>query len=337
MHSLDSSALLEMINSAWKSRAVYVAAELRIADELVEGPKSAEELARVTRVHTPSLQRLMRALAALDLCTEPDLGVFALTSVGALLCADAPNGVRSWALWSGKYLWPLWGELGYSVRTGKNARRLVFGAEGFEHLERDREAANLFNRAMIELTRLVANDIARVYDFAKIRNIVDVGGGYGALLVPILRGYPDARGALYDLEHAIEGARLYIAEAGLTMRCECTAGDFFDSVPTADAYLLKSIVHDWDDERSAAILRNCRRAIAAKGKLLLVERILPTCFEASPPHLLFAWADLNMLIGPGGRERTEGEFRFLLNSAGFELSQIVPTALGFHIIEGTPC
>jgi ubiquinone/menaquinone biosynthesis C-methylase UbiE len=329
--------LFELINSGAMSQAACAAAELRIADHLTSGPKNADELARATGSHAPSLHRLLRALASLQLCVEREDGAFALGPMGSLLRTDGSNSLRSWILWWGKYQWPLWGNLLYSVNTGESARKLATGMEGFGHLERDAEAAAVFNHAMAQLTRLVAAEVVRLYDFAGMRRIVDVGGGYGALLAAILEAYPDAHGVLYDLPHAIEGARAHLTNAGLQKRCEFITGNFFDSIPEGgDAYLLKAVIHDWNDERSVVILRHCRRAIQQGGKLLLVERIMPERLEASSQHRAIARADLSMLVGPGGRERTEAEFLALLGSSGFRLAKVVATALEYSILEAAP-
>lgn len=333
----NASEFLDRICNGILLPAAYVAAELRLADLLANGSRNVDELAGETGSHAPSLHRLLRALASLDLCTECEDRTFALTSMGSPLRKDAPGSLRSWILWWGRYQWPLWGNLLHSVRTGESARKLVTGADGFGQLERDADAASVFNRAMAEYTRLVAAGVVRAYDFGGMRRIVDVGGGYGALLAAILEAQPGARGVLFDLSHAIEGARSNLAEAGLAHCCEFIAGNFFESVPeNGDAYLLKAVIHDWNDERSAVILSNCRRAIPPAGKLLLVERIMPDRLEASAPHRAIARADLNMLIGPGGRERTEADFRSLLLSSGFNLTRIVPTTLEYSVLEALP-
>lgn len=329
--------LRQIIDGMWMTQATYVVAELRVPDLLATGPKSADELARATECHTPSLRRLMRALVTLELCKEREDGSFELTPMGSLLRSDAEDSVRSWAIFRGKYHWSTWGNLLYSVKTGESARQLLTGTEGFEHLERDPERAAVFNRAMVELTRLVSREVARTYDFSGIRRIVDVGGGHGELLAAILAAYPQMRGVLFDLAHAIETARQHLEQAGVAERCELATGSFFESVPGgSDAYLLKSVIHDWNDERSIAILKTCREAMAPGAKLLLVERIMPERIEASPPHQSVAQSDLNMLVGPGGRERTEAEFRALLSSAGFRLVRILPTGPNSGIIEGVP-
>lgn len=223
------------------------------------------------------------------------------------------------------------------MKTGGSARKLTTGTDGFGHLERDPQAASVFNGAMVELTRLIASEVVRAYDFAGMRRIVDIGGGHGALLAAVLEVNAGAHGVVFDRPHAIEGARLYLAKESLAERCDFVNGDFFTAVPGgADAYLLKNIIHDWNDERSVVILRNCWRAMPQNGRLLLVERIMPERLGASSRHRAVAWADLTMLLGPGGCQRTETEFRSLFAAGGFELSKVIPTALGYSVLEGIP-
>jgi len=330
-----ASKLFDIIGASWMSQAVYVAAELRIADLLAGGPRRVDELAKAAECHAPSLARLMRGLASLGICVEREDGRFDLTAIGSLLRSDAQDSLRSWAIVWGKLQWPVWGNLLHSVRTGESARKLVLGTEGYEHLARDADAAAMFNRAMTEITRFVAREVARVYDFSGARRIVDIGGGYGELLATILKAHPKARGVVVDLPHASEGAKLYASEAGVAERCEFVAGDFFESVPPGgDAYLLKSVLHNWNDEKSAVILGNCRRSMSRGAKLLLVERIPPARMCVSPAHQAVARSDLNMLIGSGGLERNEDELRNLLGSAGFTPGKIFPTTTDYSVIEG---
>lgn len=337
-HQGEAPELIRLINSGAMSQAACVAAELGIADLLVDGPKHADELARVTGCHEASMHRLLRALTALEICTEQHDGSFALAPMGLLLRSNTPSSLRSWTIWCGKHMWPVSGDLLHSVKTGETARQRVGGIDRFSLLENDQTAAAVFNNAMAELSRLVANEVLRSYQFGGVRRIVDVGGGYGALLAALLEGHRELHGVLLDLPQAVEGARTYMTNAGLADRCEIVAGDFFDSIPKgADVYLLKAVLHDWDDEKSVAILRNCRRAIARNGKLLLIERIVPQRFEACTLHHAIAWADLTMLVEFGGRERTEAEFRDLLETAGFKLTKVTATSLGFCLLEGIPC
>jgi orsellinic acid C2-O-methyltransferase len=329
--------LLQLIGGKWMTQATYVATELRIPDLLATGPKSADELAGATQSHAPSLRRLLRALVTLDLCEERADGSFELTPMGSLLRSDGENSLRSWAIFGGKYQWATWGNLLYSVKTGESARKLLIGTDGFEFLDRDPERAAVFNQAMVELTRLISSEVARAYDFSGMSRVADIGGGHGELLAAILAAYPDLRGLLFDLPHAIETASPHLKQAGVADRCELVAGSFFEAVPPgADAYLLKSIIHDWNDERSIAILKTCRAAMAREAKLLLVERIMPERMEEALLHQSLAQSDLNMLVGPGGQERTEGEFRDLLSASGFRLTRILPVGPNSGVIEGVP-
>jgi ubiquinone/menaquinone biosynthesis C-methylase UbiE len=298
---------------------------------------TSEALAAATGTHGPSLYRLLRALTSIDICRERDDRSFELTPLGALLQSASAGSLRSWIIFWGRYQWPVWGHLLDSIQTGESARKLLHGTVEFQHLEQDRTMAAIFNQAMVELTRLNAQAVVRAYDFSGMQRIVDVGGGYGELLAAVLMATPGASGVLFDMPHAMEGARRHLEERGLVQRCEFMAGNFFESLPgPADAYLLKSIIHDWDDDRSHVILVNAQRAMAGRGKLLVVERIMPDRLKGSAAHQTFARSDLNMLIGPGGRERTESEFRTLMSAAGFHLTRIVPAGLAFSILEATP-
>ena len=329
--------LLDIVTSSWMTQVTYVAAELRIPDLLAEGPRTSDELAAATRAHAPSLRRLLRALTTIDICRERDDGSFEITAMGSLLRTDVPGSLRSWTIWWGARLWPVWGHLLYSVKTGESARKLLIGTDAFEQLEQNRKMAEVFNQALVELTRLTCESVVRTYDFSGLGRIVDVGGGYGELLACILKASPAASGILFDLPHAIEGGRRHIEEAGLASRCKVVAGDFFESVPGgADAYVLKSVIHDWNDDRSRLILENCRHAMVEDGRLLLVEEVLPDRLEFSAAHQAVVRSDLNVLVALGGKERTEAEFRDLLNSAGLRVTRILPAGATFSIIEAFP-
>lgn len=329
--------LLDMLHGSWMSQAVCVAAELGVADLLARGPQTPDRLARKTGCHAPSLARLMRALASLGLCVERAGGSYALTPTGALLRSGTAGSLRAWALWWGRQLWPLWGHLGHSIRTGQSARVRVTGQRGFDPLERDPALAALFNQAMAELTRHGARAVARAYDFSRLRRIVDVGGGHGELLAAILRAFPRPRGVLFDRPHAAAGGRRRLKQAGLAARCRFVAGDFFVSVPGgADAYLLKSVIDDWSDTRARIILGNCRKAMGAGGVLLLIEPLMPERAKDSAAHRAMARADLTMLLTHGGRERTAGEMRRLLEASGYTMGRVVPTATRYNVIEAFP-
>jgi len=333
----SAARLLEILTGSWMSQAMYVAAELNIADLLADGPKTLEELAGATGTHAPSLHRLLRALASVGICNELNERSFELAPMGSFLRSNTNESLRSWIIYWGGYEWPIWGHLLDSVKTGESAEKMLTGNNEFEHLERDPAMAEIFNQSMVELTRLVTQEVVNAYNFSGMKRIIDVGGGYGQLLSAVLKATPEASGVLFDMPHALEGAQLQIKEMGLKDRCKFVTGNFFESVPGPfDACLLKSIIHDWDDDRSLSILKNCRQSLAEGGKLLIIERIMPEKMQTSAAHQTIARSDLNMLVGPGGRERTEAEFRALLSSAGFHINRILTLGLTFNIIEAIP-
>ena len=336
MSPAPTEVIVDLIHRGAMAQVAYVAAELCIADHLASAPMRVCELAQATGAHTQSLHRLVRALVTLGLCIERNDGSFALSQAGSLLRADAGDSLRSWLLWFGRYQWAVWGDLLHTVRTGEGARKRATGSDGFGLFDRDPDAAPVFNMAMVQLTRIIANEVVRAYDFGRVRKIVDVGGGHGALLEVILKGNSDLHGMLLDRPYAIEGARKLLRQAGVANRCDFMPGDFFEAIPPgADLYILKNIVHDWDDERASLILRNCRHAIASGGRLLLVERIVPARLEVSSSHRIVAHADLTMMLGPGGRERREAEFRALLHTSGFELTSVKPISLAYSMLEAS--
>ncbi len=330
------AVLYELATAHYVSRALYVAAELRIADLLAPGPQSSEHLARATGTNADALRRVLRLLVSAGVFAEEEDGRFALTPVGECLRGDLPGSFRSTALlFGGPLVHATWGDLAYSVRTGQPALHHVFGKGSFEYLEEHPEEAAIFDDAMAGFTAFVAVAVAGAYDFSPFRTVVDVGGGNGALLTGILNAYPALRGIVFDLPRVAEGARAKIAAAGLADRCDVASGDFFETVPSgADAYLLKHVIHDWDDARAAAILRTCHRAMAPRGKLLIVEGVYPPRVDRSVVGRGAARNDVNMLVCTGGRQRSEAEFRSLYDAAGFELVRIVPTPATASVIEG---
>jgi orsellinic acid C2-O-methyltransferase len=333
-------ALLQMIFGFFPAKAVNVAAELGLADRLAAGPRRSDDLAAETGTHPPSLYRLMRALAYLRVLDETGPGEFALGPFGGPLRSDAADSVHALALlFAGDTCWRPWGELAFSVRTGQPSFDEVFGVPAFEYMERDPELAAMFNRAMSEGTRQVAASVPQVFDFGRFSTVVDVGGGDGTLLAAVLSAEPGVSGVVFDLPAGSKEARARMEVAGVAERCEVVTGDFFSSVPEgADCYLMKSVIHDWDDDRCVTILRNCRRAMAPEGCVLVVEPILPARVEPSPALLGLLMSDLNMLACAGGRERTEDEFRTLFAAAGFTMGRVVDTPAPsiYSIIEGTP-
>lgn len=332
-----SATLLEMLNSYRVLPALYVAAELGIPDLLKDGPQRSDELSRATGADARSLQRLLRALASLNVLEELADGRFTLTPIGEQLRGDVPGSLRAAVIfYGGRRHWTAWGSLLESVKSGNT----VFGARTtssfFEMASRDPAGAKIFNEAMAALTGPVNAGVVASYDFSGVGTLVDVGGGYGALLTSILLANPHVRGMLFDIPPVIEGARGRIAAAGLAQRCQLVDGDVFVAVPRGgDAYILKWIIHDWDDELSIAILSNCRKAMHDDGTLLLVERVIPQRVKPSADTASKLLADLNMLLLTGGCERTEVEYRALLGAAGFALKRIVPTGTPISIIEAT--
>jgi SAM-dependent methyltransferase len=323
-------AMRQLISGFWASRAIYVAAKLAIADLVKDRPRTAAELAQATGTHAPSLYPVLRALASIRIFAKDDDDRFHLTPLAATLQSDAPGSLRYMAMREEHY--PAWEHLFHSVKTGEIAFNHRFGMPIWEFFEKNPQNAETFNNAMSHGTTGINDGLVASYDFSSIAKIVDVGGGHGALITAILKTSPNMKGVLFDALSVIEGAK-QTNSAELRDRCELVGGDFFKSVPDGgDAYILKWIIHDWDDEQSVAILKNCRRAMIPNGKLLLVEAIVPLGNEPSFSKLV----DLNMLATTGGRERTEAEYRTLLHTADFELTQVVRTPSLSSIIEAIP-
>jgi ubiquinone/menaquinone biosynthesis C-methylase UbiE len=329
-------ALLQMITDSWVSQAVAAAARLGIADGLRDGPKSSEELAPAVGADARALYRLLRALTSVGVFVEDEDSRFGLTPLGAYLQSDVPGSLRAAAIYFGlEELSRAWSHLSYSVQTGQPAFDHVFGMGSFEYLERHPETGRVFNEAMTDLTRQRAAAVVAAYDFAGLKKIVDVGGGQGEFLIAVLKAHPTLTGVLFDLPAAINSAQQAIAAADLTERCALVAGDFFAAVPSGgDAYMLSTVIHNWLDDKATAILQNCHRAMGKNGRLLLIERVLPSRTERSAmPHPYTSLADLMMMV-IGGQERTEAEFRALYAHAGFALTRVIPTQSPFSVIEG---
>ena len=325
-------AMLQLISGFWISRCIHVAAKLGIPDLLEDGPKTAEELATTTETHAPSLFRLLRALAAVDILKQDKDGRFGNTPVSETLRTDIPGSLRAFAMTElGEEHYPAWGELLHSVRTGGIAFDKAFGMPVWEFFAKHPENAKIFNDAMSGMTAQADQALHAAYDFAGVNTIVDIGGGHGGLITSILKRNPQMRGILFDSPQVIEGAQPAIQSSGVGDRCQLVGGDFFQFVPEGgDAMILKWIIHDWNDEQSIRILKNCHRALPDKGKLILVEAVVP---PGSEPHFS-KFIDLNMLVMTGGRERTEEEFRQLYQASGFRLTRVVPTESPFSVIEG---
>ncbi|QDT55990.1 Multifunctional cyclase-dehydratase-3-O-methyl transferase TcmN [Caulifigura coniformis] len=332
METMSPNDLMNrMITGYWSTQAIYVAAKLGIADLVVSGPRTAEDLARSTGTHAPSLYRLLRALASMGVFAEDASSMFGLTPLAECLRSDLPGSQRALAIMSGEEHYKAWGELLYSVQTGKIAFDRLYGMPVFEFLSKNVEQAKVFDAAMVGVHGRETSAMTDVYDFSGMRVLADIGGGNGSLLASVLQKHPSLRGLLYDLPGVVDRARDSLKASGVADRCEVIGGSFFESVPPgADAYLMRHIIHDWDDEKSLAILRNVHRAMSSTARLLLVEGVIPPGNDPSFGKLL----DLTMLTIPGGKERTSAEYQALFEAAGFELVRIVPTAAEVSVIEG---
>jgi hypothetical protein len=320
--------LARMITGHWVSQMVYVAARLGIADRLADGPKTADELAQATGTHPRSLYRLLRALASVGVFSEGDDHRFSLTSLAEPLRADVPGSQRSAVLMMVGQFYDAWGGLLGSVGSGRPAFETLHGRRFFEFLAEDGDEAQIFDDAMTALNDRKTTAMLEAYDFSGVSVLADIGGGNGDTLARTLQRYPRMRGILFDLPGVVGRAR--IQAAGVADRCQIVGGSFLEEVPGgADAYLLRHIVHNWDDERATTILRNVCRAMVKGGRLLVVERVIAPGNEPMFGKLM----DLTMLVIHGGQERTEGEFHRLFVAAGFRLTQIVPTATDVSVIE----
>jgi hypothetical protein len=331
MHRLP--AIFEMATGYWVSQVIYAAAKLGIADLLADGPRTCDEIAAETGADVSSLLRLMRTLASLDVLAMEDHDHFRLTEIGAPLQSGLPDSLRSMILTLGEEHYQAWGGILHSIQSGSPAFNHVFKAPLFEYLQRTPAAADTFNDAMTDFTRQAALATVVAYDFSRMRSAVDIGGGQGALISTILRSYHGMTGIVFDAASVVGKAREHLAIAGLENRCQAIEGNFFESVPEgADAYLLKNVLHDWDDDSAIAILKNCRRAMNASGKLLAIEVVLPE----TPGPFFENLLDLNMLVMSGGRERTENEYRRLFEASGFQLTRRIPTMAPTSVIEAIP-
>ena len=332
---MTAATLRGLITGFHSTYLIYVAAELGIADLLEDGPKSSAELARHVSADPDALHRVLRGLAQFGVFGILADGRFELTDLGDSLRTDAPNSLRPVArLWGCPLVQRPFGGLLDAVRTGQPAFPRVFGKPLFDYLAEHSEEAAIFNQGMVGMTGQFVDSVLSTYDFSGMRTLADIGGGNGALIAAILHAHPHLRGIVVDLPHVQEGAQRAIEEAGLAERCRFVAGDFFDAVPDGvDAYLLKSILHDWDDAKSLAILRNCRRAMQPHGKLLVVERLLP---PGNQPALDPVMKDIEMLVLLGSRERTEAEFRALFEQSGFSIVHVTSLQGGTHLLEGAP-
>jgi hypothetical protein len=328
--SNPAAQLGDLITGYWRAQAVYVAAKLGIADLLAAGPQTVETLADSTAAHAPSLFRLLRALASIGIFAQRPDGRFEITPLARPLCDGTPESQRAMAIMMGEEHFQAWGELLYSIRTGQKAFDHRYGEPVFDYLSRRPEQAAIFDAAMTSIHGRESSAMVDAYDFSQFRVVADVGGGNGSTLRAVLERHPHLRGVLFDLPGVVERSKKNLQAWGLADRCQAVAGSFFESVPSeADAYILRHIIHDWNDEQCRQILQSCRRAMPDRARLLIVESIIP---EGDEP-CFGKWLDLTMLVIPGGKERTHEEFRALLDSAGFELCSVTPTHSEVSVLE----
>jgi hypothetical protein len=325
--------LWRLIGGYQVSQAIYVAAVLGIPDRLKGGPRPCIALAQETDSHPRALYRLMRALAAVGVFREEPGQHFSLTPLAEYLTSDTNLPIGPYAVFSGsRFVWQAWGELLHSVKTGDNAFRQRHGTDIWAYTSEHPADGAIFDRAMTALSRGAAEAVVAAYDWS-FGCIVDVGGGQGALLAGILTSQPAARGVLFDLPHVVARSSELLRKAGLAERCKIVAGSFFDEIPPdGNAYVLKVILHDWEDDEAITILKNCRRVMSGTSRLLVIERLIGPANEM--PEAKFS--DLNMMVLPGGLERTEAEFAALFSAAGFQLSGVFPTGTRLNLIEGQP-
>src|SRR5918996_296541 len=319
--------LYRLAISHYVSRALALTAKLGIADLLAGGPLDATDLAAATQTQPDALRRVLRLLVSAGVFTENPDGTLALTPLGDGLRADGPQSARDMVLlFAGVGIQDSWKELEYCVRTGEPAFRKRGLADPFAALAENPEDAAAFDGAMAAGTRMAATAVAGTYDFSSAHTVVDIGGGNGTLLIGILAAHPHLTGIVFDLPPVAERAAKEIEAAGLANRCRAVGGDFLDAVPDGgDIYMMKHVIHDWDDEQAAAILRSCRRAAAPNAKLLIIEGVYPERIDQSLESRGAAANDVNMLVSTGGRQRSEAEFRSLYARAGFSLQRIIPT------------
>jgi hypothetical protein len=325
---------MQMLSGLWVSKAIGVFAELGLADRMAAGAQTAAQIAAAAGLHEDSVFRLLRMLAGVGVVAELDPQTFTPTPVSQLLRSDVPGSKRAMAtlLTSGEHF-DGWGALAHSVRTGEMGVQAALGKDIWEHYRENAERNEIFNAAMTDFSTMSDASIAASFDFSPYQQICDIGGGLGGQLLAVLERYPNAKGIVYDQPHVAEAANRRFAELGVSGKATAIGGDFFHSMPQGpEVFLAKNIIHDWDDERSIAILRRVREVIPAHGRMLLLEL---TIQAAQVPHV-GRLVDVHMQVMTGGRERTEAEFAALFAASGFQLGRVIPTQSPVFIVEGIP-
>jgi hypothetical protein len=323
--------MMEMVTDMWAAQAIVAAAELGIADALADGPLSAEELAAAVDADADAVRRLLRALISRGIFWQRRDGRYELTPLADTLRRDAEVPLAGWARWLGsRQHREHWSHLTDAIRTGRSVVPALRGKPAFEYLASEPELGEIFNQAMTAGSAMSIGPVIAAYDFSPFATIVDVGGGHGRLLSEILAATPTARGVLFDMPQVVAGAPAVITERGVADRIEISEGSFFDSVPAGgDAYVLKSVIHDWPDDDAVRILRNVRDAAQTGSHLLLIEFVVPEHHR----EFVGNWLDLEMLLALDARERSAAEFERVFDRAGYRLQRVVPTASPFSVLE----
>jgi hypothetical protein len=326
--------LREMLSGYRVSQIIVAAAKLGLADKLAAGPRTVGELAAMTGARAPELYRVLRTLASFEIFRECDDGRFELTPLAQGLRTDVPGSVHGTAVCYGEgWWWDSWGRLYETVMSGETAFNRLHGEPLFDYLQKHPQAEAAFNDHMDSFTALIARSMAETYDFSAVRQVCDIGGGNGVMVRALLERHPHLRAMLFDQPSVVASGKEKLAAAGVLGRCELIAGNFFDAVPAnADVYLLKNVIHDWEDPLALKILRNCRAAMAKSARLLLVEAVIPPGNAPALGKIL----DMTMLVIVKGIERTEQEYRNLLQSAALELTRVIELPGGVHIVEALP-
>jgi ubiquinone/menaquinone biosynthesis C-methylase UbiE len=329
-----SESVFDLVQSHRITAVIYVAAKLNLAEALDDDAKSTAELAKAVSADESALRRLLIALTTLGICSLVDQDKFSLTDLGRQLHANADPSFKDWVLFEGDLLVQSWRGLLDSVRSGKTATQIRGdGDDRYAAMSNSPEVIGRFNAAMVSLTRSLVPKIVETYDFSAARVVMDVGGGSGELIGGVVRHNPEIEGIAFDLARCEEGAQGHFDRLGIADRCRFVAGDFFEAVPRgADTILMESIIHNWNHDRSKIILRNCRNALPAGGKLIVIERIMPELPTTNAQDRSHAMSDLNMLRGAGGLERTEAEYRTLAESAGLVFAR-TSSAGSFSLIQ----
>ena len=325
------SGLQNLLEGYRSTALLYVAAKLKIADQLAEKPRTSGELSKKLDAHAPTLHRVLRGLVALGLCRENEGGVFQLTPLGRKLQSNAAGPEYNLAILNGEEYAGAWNHLSHSVMTGETAFDQVFGESPWTHRQKNPELNQRFNAWLEQGAAAAGRALLKACDFSPHQTVADLGGGQGALLTVILQAHPAMQGILFDQSHVLASARRGLEAAGIGPRCRIVEGDFFNAIPSgADVYILKSILHDWDDEKCSLILRNCRAALKSGQPVRVVEKIMPVRVVDQPATVM---SDLHMLAVTGGKERTADEYKELFNGAGFELKKITPLPTGHSLLE----